>query len=60
MGGELVQRDFDARPLQPTTATLSKWPQARALAAVFWQAAAIDIRVSEGFRVIAVQNLDHI
>ena len=52
MGGELVQRDFDARPLQPTTATLSKWPQARA--------AAIDTRVSEGFRAIAAQNLGHI
>ena len=30
------------------------------LAAVFWQAAASDTRVSGGFRAIAVQNLDHI
>jgi hypothetical protein len=60
IGGELVQRDFGARPLQPTAATLPEWPQARALAAVFWQAAASDNRVSEGFRVIAAQNLGHI
>ena len=60
IGGELVQRDFGARPLQPTAATLPEWPQARALAAVFWQAAASENRVSEGFRVIAAQNLGHI
>ena len=60
IGGELVQRDFGARPLQPTAATLPEWPQARALAAVFWQAAASDNRVSEGFRAIAEQNLSHI
>lgn len=60
IGGELVQRDFGARPLQPTAATLPEWAQARALAAVFWQAAASDTRVSEGFRAIAAQNLSHI
>jgi hypothetical protein len=60
IGGELVQRDFGARPLQPTAATLPEWPQARALAAVFWQAAASDNRVSEGFRAIAADNLSHI
>ena len=60
IGGELVQRDFGARPLQPTAATLPEWPQARALAAVFWQAAASDTQVSEGFRAIAAQNLSHI
>jgi DNA-binding Lrp family transcriptional regulator len=60
IGGELVQRDFGARPLQPTAATLPEWPQARALAAVFWQVAASDNRVSEGFRTIAEQNLGHI
>ncbi|MBB1075490.1 type II toxin-antitoxin system HipA family toxin YjjJ [Rhodoferax sp. 4810] len=60
VAGELVARDFAARPLQPTAATLPEWQQARALAATFWQAAASDVRVSEGFRQIAAQNLNHI
>jgi hypothetical protein len=41
-------------------ATLTEWPQARTLAAVFWQAAASDTRVSEGFRAIAAANSGHI
>ena len=60
MGGELVERDFAARPLQPTAATLPEWEQARTLATAFWQAAASDRRVSEGFRAIASSNLSHI
>ncbi len=60
MGGELVERDFAARPLQPTAATLPEWEQARSLATTFWQAAASDQRVSEGFRAIASSNLSHI
>ncbi len=60
MGGELVERDFAARPLQPTAATLPEWAQARTLATTFWQAAASDRRVSEGFRAIASSNLSHI
>ena len=60
IGGELVERGFLARPLQPTAATLPEWTQARTLAAVFWQAAASDTRVSEGFRAIATENLSHI
>ena len=60
VAGELVARDFAARPLQPTAATLPEWQQARALAATFWQAAATDARVSEDFRQIAAQNLSHI
>ena len=60
MGGELVERDFAARPLQPTAATLPEWEQARTLATAFWQAAASDQRVSEGFRAIASSNLSHI
>ena len=60
IGGELVERDFAARPLQPTAATLPEWAQARTLAKTFWQAAASDRRVSEGFRVIASKNLSHI
>ena len=60
LGGELVERDFAARPLQPTAATLPEWAQARTLAKTFWQAAASDKRVSEGFRTIASRNLRHI
>ena len=60
MGGELVERDFAARPLQPTAATLPEWAQARTLAKTFWQAAGSDRRVSEGFRAIASSNLSHI
>jgi len=60
IGGELVDRDFCARPLQPTAATLPEWAQAQALAAVFWRAAASDTRVSPGFRAIAAENLSHI
>ena len=60
VGGELVPRDFAARPLQPTTATLPEWAQAKALACTFWAAAAGDVRVSDGFRRIAAENLNHI
>jgi hypothetical protein len=60
VGGELVPRDFAARPLQPTTATLPEWAQAKALACTFWAAAAGDERVSDGFRRIAAENLSHI
>jgi len=60
VAGELVARDFAARPLQPTAATLPEWQRARTLAARFWQAAASDVRVSEGFRQIAAQNLGHL
>jgi hypothetical protein len=57
IGGELVARDFWARPPQPTAATLPEWERAKALAAAFWQTAAKDVRVSEGFRAIAAENL---
>ena len=56
VGGELVTRDFAARPLQPTAATLSEWPRAKALGRKFWQAAADDARISSEFRAIAAQN----
>ncbi|MBC7608871.1 MAG: type II toxin-antitoxin system HipA family toxin YjjJ [Polaromonas sp.] len=60
VGGELVARDFAARPMQPTAATLPEWPRARALACKFWQAAAGDMRISNDFRAIAAQNAVHI
>jgi hypothetical protein len=60
VGGELVARDFAARPLQPTAATLPEWPQARALAISFWQAAAADARISAPFRQICAENLAHL
>ena len=60
VGNELVARDFSARPLQPTAATLPRWAEAKALALVFWRAAATDGRVSDGFRAIAAQNALHL
>lgn len=60
VGGELVPRDFAARPLQPTAATLPEWPQALALARSFWAAASTDARISDGFRQIATENWSHI
>lgn len=56
--GEVVPRDFAARPLKPTAATLPEWARAKALAAHFWKTAAHDERISEGFRAIAGENLD--
>ena len=60
VGGELVQRNFKERPLQPTAATLPEWPQALTLAARFWAAASADARISSGFRDIAAENLSQI
>ncbi len=57
VGGELVLRDFCAQPLQPSAATLAQWEPALVLARQFWQAVAADSRVSDGFRVIASENL---
>lgn len=56
INGELVPRDFSARPLHPTANTLAEWPQALALALRFWAAAAGDARISAGFRAIAQAN----
>lgn len=60
IAGEIIARDFAARSLQPTAATLPEWQQARALAATFWRSAAADERISSGFRAIAQQNLQHL
>lgn len=60
VGGELVARDFAQRALQPSTATLSEWAQAQALAHRFWQAVAQDARVSAPFRAIAQENAGQI
>ena len=56
VNGELVARDFAARAPQPSSATRDEWAQARALAQRFWQAAAEDGRISDGFRAIAAAN----
>ena len=56
VGGELVPRDFASRALQPTAATLGEWGEAQRLARAFWEAAAADVRISPGFRAIAVDN----
>ncbi len=56
VNGELVNRHFTDRPLYPTAATLTEWPQAKDLACAFWLAAASDKRISAGFRAIARKN----
>ncbi|RZL64908.1 MAG: type II toxin-antitoxin system HipA family toxinoxin YjjJ [Variovorax sp.] len=56
INGELVERDFTARPPHPTAATLPVWPRAQRLAVTFWNAAAADDRISAGFRDIAAAN----
>jgi hypothetical protein len=60
IAGELVERDFSARPLQPSAATLPEWERAKALAIRFWEVAAADARVSNGFRQIAEVNAWHL
>ncbi len=60
VAGELVERDFSARPLQPTAATLPVWAQAQELAVQFWRSAAADARVSTDFRAVAARNAAHV
>ncbi len=60
VAGELVARDFSARNLQPTTATLPQWNRARELAQMFWQTAADDDRISAEFRMICAENQRHL
>ena len=56
VAGEVVPRDFATQPPRPTVHTLAVWPQARELALRFWQAAAVDERISAPFRAIAQAN----
>ncbi len=56
--GELVERDFAARKLQPSSQTLVVWPQAKQLAQQFWQSVAADMRVSDAFKVLAQANAE--
>jgi hypothetical protein len=58
VNGELVERDFQSRPLRPTVHTLADWPRARALALDFWGTVADDVRVSPAFRETARYNRD--
>ena len=57
INGELVERQFTDRPLYPTASTLTEWPAAKELAAVFWRTAAAHELISEDFRAIAAKNL---
>ena len=57
INGELVERQFTARPLNPTASTLAEWPAAKELATVFWRAAAEHKLISEDFKSIAAGNL---
>jgi hypothetical protein len=57
INGEVVEQDFAKRPLQPTTATLAEWAQAKDLAMAFWDTAAAHALISEGFKAIAAKNL---
>ena len=56
--GELVERDFAARKLQPSSQTLAVWPQAKQLAQQFWQSVAADVRVSDAFKALALANAE--
>lgn len=56
--GELVERDFASRKLQPTSHTLAVWPQAKQLAQQFWHSVAADTRVSDAFKALAQANAD--
>lgn len=56
--GELVERDFAARKLQPSSQTLAVWPQAKQLAQQFWQSVAADARVSDAFKTLALANAE--
>lgn len=58
VNGELVDRDFESRPLRPTTHTLTEWPMARELAMSFWSCVSADARISEAFRETASHNRD--
>ena len=60
VGGELVPRNVADRAPQPTAATLPEWELALALARSLWAAASADVRISDGFRQIAAQNLSQI
>ena len=60
VGGELVARDFAAKRMQPTATTLPEWLRAKALAVLFWRAAAQGRRISSAFRAITAQNTLHI
>jgi DNA-binding transcriptional ArsR family regulator len=57
INGELVERQFTDRTLHPTASTLTEWPAAKELAAVFWRAAAAHELISGDFRAIADENL---
>lgn len=56
--GELIERDFAARRLQPTSQTLTVWPQAKQLALQFWHSVAADARVSDAFKALALANAE--
>ena len=58
VAGEVVPRDFAARPPRPSVFTLPVWSRARALALRFWHAVALDARVSADFRAIAQANAE--
>lgn len=60
VGGELVERSFTALKPQPTAATLPQWETARTWAEQFWQAVALDPRVSADFQAIATENMGQI
>jgi DNA-binding Lrp family transcriptional regulator len=60
VAGELVERNFAARGLQPTTATLPEWQRARSLAQTFWRTAFDDERISAEFRSVCGENLRHL
>ncbi|MFZ6772125.1 hypothetical protein ACO0LB_05340 [Undibacterium sp. SXout7W] len=57
-GVALVERKFT--PALPVPRERTAWIRAAEAAVVFWQRAASDMRISEGFRSIARMNADQI
>jgi hypothetical protein len=53
---QLVAREFE--PAGPTAASLSVWPQARAIAEEYWELLAREPGISGDFRAISARCLD--
>jgi hypothetical protein len=58
VAGEVVARDWSSHLLRTNAHTLGVWPQARAMALLFWESAAADARISDAFREVARVNAE--
>jgi hypothetical protein len=58
VAGEVVARDWSSHLPRTNAHTLGVWPQARAMALLFWERAAADARISDAFREVARVNAE--